>query len=394
MNTIITSPAALLLGGLLSLIPWGGVRAQVRISSLPPAAALTGSELLLGVQSGADVAVTPTQIRTFTGGGGGGGTPGGSAGQLQYDNAGAFGGFTMAGDCTISVPTITCGRTGGVAFAASATVNALNASNITSGVLPAAQLPVNGVGLADLASLGANSLLGNATAASANVAAQPMPSCAGTTNALTWTSGSGFGCNTISNGGAVTTTGSPASGELASFSGAGSITNGNLSGDCTTANTLAVTCARTGGTAFGTAATQNTGTSGATIPLLNGGNTYSGTSQFTGQVKLLSSLTGSGGHVLVSATAPTAASGFATSPTVTSNDTAAFAVSEGASGTPSTTGVLTLPAATTGWICFANDETSATIAARQSAGATTSATITFSAAPANNDVIVFLCGAY
>jgi len=42
--------------------------------------------------------------------------------------------------------------------------------------------------------------------------------------------------------GTVTTTGTPASGNLARFSGASSITNGNISGDCATSNTLAVTC--------------------------------------------------------------------------------------------------------------------------------------------------------
>jgi len=56
--------------------------------------------------------------------------------------------------------------------------------------------------------------------------------------------------------GTVTTTGTPASGELAAFSGASSITNGNLSGDCSTANTLAVTCSPllhlSGGTMTGT----------------------------------------------------------------------------------------------------------------------------------------------
>lgn len=36
---------------------------------------------------------------------GGGGTPGGSSGQIQYNNAGAFGGFTMAGDATINTST-------------------------------------------------------------------------------------------------------------------------------------------------------------------------------------------------------------------------------------------------------------------------------------------------
>lgn len=36
---------------------------------------------------------------------GGGGTPGGTSGQIQYDNAGSFGGFTMSGDATLVAST-------------------------------------------------------------------------------------------------------------------------------------------------------------------------------------------------------------------------------------------------------------------------------------------------
>jgi hypothetical protein len=55
-----------------------------------------------------------------------------------------------------------------------------------------------------------------------------------------------------------------------------------LTGDCTTtAGAVATTCTKTNGTAFGTAATQNTGTSGANVPLLNGANTHSGASTFS-----------------------------------------------------------------------------------------------------------------
>lgn len=58
-----------------------------------------------------------------------------------------------------------------------------------------------------------------------------------------------------------------------------------LTGDCTTsAGTVSTTCTKTSGVTFGTAATVNTGTSGAVIPLLNGNNAYSGTSTFTGKV--------------------------------------------------------------------------------------------------------------
>jgi hypothetical protein len=37
----------------------------------------------------------------------------GSNGQIQYNNAGAFGGFTMAGDCTLTQPNITCTKVNG-----------------------------------------------------------------------------------------------------------------------------------------------------------------------------------------------------------------------------------------------------------------------------------------
>lgn len=57
--------------------------------------------------------------------------------------------------------------------------------------------------------------------------------------------------------GSVTTTGSPASGSLTRFSGSLTVTNGDLSGDCTTNGSLAVTCTKTGGVNFGALATAN-----------------------------------------------------------------------------------------------------------------------------------------
>jgi len=42
---------------------------------------------------------------------------------------------------------------------------------------------------------------------------------------------------------AVTPTGSPTAGSITKFSGSSTVTNGDLSGDCTTSGTLAVTCA-------------------------------------------------------------------------------------------------------------------------------------------------------
>lgn len=58
--------------------------------------------------------------------------------------------------------------------------------------------------------------------------------------------------------GSLTATGSPASGNLAKWSGATSVTNADLSGDCTTSGTLAITCTKTSGTAFAASATTDT----------------------------------------------------------------------------------------------------------------------------------------
>ena len=135
---------------------------------------------------------------------------------------------------------------------------------------PALSGTVTGTGtipLSILASQSANTVVGALTAT--NPSALSVPSCSGSTNALIWTSGTGFGCNTITGGtGTVTTTSSPANGNLTQFSGATSITNGNLSGDCTTSNTLSVTCSKIGGVAVS----------------LGGAFTMSGAFTFTGTV--------------------------------------------------------------------------------------------------------------
>lgn len=79
-------------------------------------------------------------------------------------------------------------------------------------------------------------------------------------------------------------------------------------------------------------------------------------------------------------TAPTIASGFGTSPSVVvSNGTAAFTINVGTGGS-ATSGVITLPAATTGWVLHIENLTAqaanrASVRTCQTASTTTSATI-------------------
>ena len=82
-----------------------------------------------------------------------------------------------------------------------------------------------------------------------------------------------------------------------------------VSGDATLANTGALIVTKSNGTAFGTAAFDNTGTSGATIPLLNGNNTesgnnvHSGAETFNGTIRVASRTITAAGAVTVSGTA-------------------------------------------------------------------------------------------
>lgn len=102
-----------------------------------------------------------------------------------------------------------------------------------------------------------------------------------------------------------------------------------------------------------------------------------------------------------SSTAPTL-SGFGTSPSVVANNgTAAFTINVGTGGTAST-GTITLPAASVGWVCHIQNETSPdSFITSQTGGTTTTATVknysrTTGAAIAWNasDVLRVMCRAY
>jgi Repeat of unknown function (DUF5907) len=78
----------------------------------PPPTGMTGTQVDWGVlpsggaaNSGYVLTVNADGSIGWSASSGGGGTPGGSSGQIQYDNGGSFGGFTMSGDATLVTST-------------------------------------------------------------------------------------------------------------------------------------------------------------------------------------------------------------------------------------------------------------------------------------------------
>lgn len=88
----------------------------------------------------------------------------------------------------------------------------------------------------------------------------------------------------------------------------------------------------------------------------------------------------------------TGMTGFGTGPSVNGSSTGTFMVTEGATGSPSTTGVVLLHGTNNFYACQITDVDSSTITARQSGLSASQVTVTFSAAPANSARILFNCG--
>lgn len=171
--------------------------------------------------------------------------------------------------------------------------------------------------LAQEPSLAANSVMANTTAVSAVPTAAALPSCSTTSSAVNYTSGTGFGCNTTIN-----------------------------------------------------ASTLGSATFAAPGPI---GSTTASTAKFT-TLQATTSLAVT--NIVMSATAPTATT-FCTSPSIAANNgTAAFTINVGTSCATST-GTLTMPAATTGWVCDFHDVTTpASYKPDQTGGTTTTVTLT------------------
>ena len=98
-----------------------------------------------GLVEGTNVTITgtwPNQTVNSSGGG----TPGGTNGQVQFNNSGAFGGFTLGGDCTFSEPNITCTTSNGIPIVTTTgtqtlTNKSISGSEINSGTVGATYLP-------------------------------------------------------------------------------------------------------------------------------------------------------------------------------------------------------------------------------------------------------------
>jgi hypothetical protein len=75
---------------------------------------------------------------------------------------------------------------------------ASNTLTLTNKTISGSSNTLSAIALASLASQAANTVVGALTATTPSALA--VPSCSGASSALTWTSGTGFGCNTISGG--------------------------------------------------------------------------------------------------------------------------------------------------------------------------------------------------
>ncbi len=162
-----------------------------------------------------------------------GGAASGSNGQLQFNNSGAFAGLTVGGDGVLNTGTgaLTITKTNGVSFAPSATIDATNAGNISSGTLSPSRLPASINGTSVPANTIADTVLGTTSAATGSWLAIPnCPDSSG--NHLNYnTATHTFNCGVSSSGsGGGAPGGTP--GQI-QFNNSGSLSGFSVSGDGT-----------------------------------------------------------------------------------------------------------------------------------------------------------------
>ena len=269
----------------------------------------------------------------------------------------AIGGTAAA---AVTATTLTASTINDIGLTASANVCADGSKNLTSSC-------TNEVAITNLAQIATNTVLGNATAGTANVVAQAMPSCSTGTSALIWTTSTGFGCNTLSALPANLTLTNPASAATLAIAGG---------------QTLTTTGAFSPTLAFSDSTVKTFPSGAVTLAALSTGNAFTGANTFsTGTLNFSSTGTlQANADKLGSGTAlSTCALGGAGTCSYT---TTAGSFSEKitlASATGSTTTItLTFPNAVTNmYICDGYDFTTSTQRLLQTGGSTTTAVLTF-----------------
>ena len=137
-------------------------------------------------------------------------TPAGAGGSMVYPGAGIAVSTGSAWGTSLSVIPVASGGTNASSAGGTALDNISGFASTgfltrTGAGTYAFQSTTNGVTLSNIAQIGTNTLLGNATSGTANIAALSMPSCSTAGSALLWTTNSGFSCNTSITANSATT---------------------------------------------------------------------------------------------------------------------------------------------------------------------------------------------